>query len=152
MTTDSSQRGASSPAIRTALLSVMIIGIIADAATADGNDPLPRVRSENQVIARAIREATGRSQTFRRLVETIDSTDGLVYVEDGKCLHSVRACLLVSVQVAGPYRLLRILVDMRKIAGTELMGSLGHELQHAIEVLRNPKIADYPCDVSVLPP
>jgi hypothetical protein len=142
MTTDSRQLGPSSPAIRTALLFVMIIGIMADAATADGNDPLPRVRSENQVIAGAIREATERSQTFRRLVKTIDSTNGLVYVEDGKCLHSVRACLLVSVQVAGPYRLLRILVDMRKIAGTELMGSLGHELQHAIEVLRNPKITD----------
>jgi len=142
MFNDSSRRGPSSYALRTALLVVTIVGNLTEAAAADGNSPPSRVRSENQVIAAAIGEATEHSSTFRRLVETIDATDGLVYVEEGKCLHSVRACLLVSVQVAGPYRLLRILIDTRKVTGTELMGSLGHELQHAVEVLRNPGITD----------
>jgi hypothetical protein len=34
-------------------------------------------------------------------------------------------------------------VDMRKAVGCALMSSIGHELQHALEVLGNPKIIDY---------
>src|SRR5262249_2771937 len=90
-------------------------------------------------IAAAIQEATERSVTLRRLIETLDGTDGLVYVERGKCGHGVRACLAISVKVAGPHRILRILVDPRK-ANCDLMASIGHELQHAVEVLSDPAI------------
>ena len=108
-----------------------------------GNLPaLVRVRSENPSIAAVIRDATGWSTTFRRLIETIEATDGLVYVEEGRCGHSVRACLVLSVQVAGPFRLLRILINSRGRADCEIMASIGHELQHAIEVLRDPHVTD----------
>ena len=63
-------------------------------------------------IVEAIARGVERSATFRGLVDTIDATDGLVFVEDGACAHTgVRACLLLSVTVAGPNRLLRIFVD-----------------------------------------
>jgi hypothetical protein len=38
------------------------------------------------------------------------------------------------VTIAGPNRLLRIAVDPRK-SDEDLIGTIGHELQHAIEVL-----------------
>ena len=64
-----------------------------------------------------------------------------MFVEEGRCGHSgVRACLLLSVTVAGPHRLLRILVDPRKAPGCELVEAIGHELQHAVEVLRERRI------------
>jgi hypothetical protein len=44
--------------------------------------------------------------------------------------------------VAGSNRFLRIRVSTRKAPGCELAASIGHELQHAIEVLSNPKIRD----------
>jgi hypothetical protein len=56
----------------------------------------------------------------------------------------VRACLVLSVKVAGPYRLLRILIDTRKAAGDELMAAIGHELWHAIEALSDPSVTDNP--------
>jgi hypothetical protein len=52
----------------------------------------------------------------------------------------VRACLLLSVTVVGPNRLLRILVDLRKAPGCELVEAIGHELQHAVEVLHERRI------------
>ena len=110
-----------------------------DAKTAGETHVNQRVRSENPAIAAAIESAAARSETLRRLIEAIDATDGLVYVEEGKCGHSVRACLLLSIKVAGPYRLLRIVVDLRKV-GRDLGSSVGHELQHAVEVLSNPHI------------
>jgi hypothetical protein len=113
------------------------------AAAQAGNDPsLVRVRAENPSIAALIRDATGWSTTFRGLIETIAATDGLVYVDDGTCGNSVRACLVLSMKVAGPFRLLRVLVNRRGKADCDLMASIGHELQHAIEVLRDPHIND----------
>ena len=109
---------------------------------------LPRVRSEDPSIAAVIASAAGRSVTFERLLVTIRGTDGLVYVEQGACGHGVRACLSLSVKVAGPFRLLRIRVDRRGVrtdrrqAECALMTSIGHELQHAIEVLSDFHVTD----------
>jgi hypothetical protein len=113
--------------------------------SADDQVPaLVRVRSNSPSIGALIPEATERSTVFRRLVETIDATDGLVYVDEGRCGHGVQACLTLSVQVAGPHRILRILVDPRRDKkDCGLMASIGHELWHAIEVLREPKVRDF---------
>jgi hypothetical protein len=40
---------------------------------------------------------------------------------------------------AGPNRILRVVVDIRK-ADWDLMGSIGHELRHAVEVLADPSV------------
>ena len=103
---------------------------------------LPRVRWEDPRIGAAIARGIERSGTFRRLIERIDSSDGLVFVTEGRCGRSVNACLHHSLQVAGPYRLLRILVDLRKHSGCRLTASIGHELQHALEALDNPRVRD----------
>ena len=100
---------------------------------------LERVRSDNPVIAAAIRNAPAGSATLRRLLERISVTDGLIYVDEGQCGHSVRACLVLTITVAGPHRVLRILVNTRK-AGDHLAEAIGHELQHALEVLSEPAI------------
>ncbi len=125
-----------------AVMMVVVGSIVAPATAADGAR-LPRVRSDIPSTAAAIREATERSAIFRRLTETLDGTDGLVYVERGQCGHGVQACLALSVKVAGPHRVLRILVCPRKTK-CELVASIGHELQHAVEVLSDPAITTNP--------
>jgi hypothetical protein len=100
----------------------------------------PRVRWENRLIARAIAEGLERSTTFRSVIDAINATDGVVYVLEGKCGQGVRACLHMSVEASGENRLLRILVDPRRAPGCELIEAIGHELQHALEALRNPRI------------
>lgn len=90
------------------------------------------------MIARLIHEATVRSATFRSLIATIHASDGIVYVNEGKCGHGVRSCL-ADVTAAGPNRLVRIQVNTRK-ADWDLMGSIGHELRHAVEVLGDPTV------------
>jgi hypothetical protein len=97
-----------------------------------------RVRTNSPVVARLIQEATERSATFRSLIDTIHASDGIVYVNEGECGHGVRACL-ADVTAAGPNRILRIQVDTRK-ANWDLMGSIGHELRHAVEVLGDPTV------------
>lgn len=99
-----------------------------------------RVRpNDSPLLARLLDEGANRSATFRRLVETIDQTDGIVYVQEGRCGHHVRACLALTVQVAGPHRVLRIVVDPRRDRD-ELIAAIGHELQHAVEALSDPHV------------
>ena len=117
------------------LLGGMTCGIEGSGATA----LMPRVRSTNPVIASALAEAESRSATFRSLVNTIEGTDGIVYVERGRCGHGVPACLSLSVVSGGGYRLLRILVGSVDDV-VSLMATLGHELRHAIELLTEPAV------------
>jgi hypothetical protein len=84
-------------------------------------------------------EAMERSPTFRKLAGAISLTDGIVYVEEGVCRHSVRACLTQSVTAVAGFRFLRILIDTRGLSTLDgrldLMATIGHELWHAMEVL-----------------
>jgi hypothetical protein len=101
---------------------------------------LQRVRPTSSLVAVAVSDGNQRSATFRRLVATVDASDGLVYIDEGSCPFGARACLTLSLVVAGPYRILHIHVDPRWARDCELVVAVGHELQHAVEVLENPRI------------
>ena len=112
--------------------------ILAILSTAGASCPHVRANGD-PVVASLVEEASRASETFRQLVAAIDRTNGLVYVEPGTCRHGFHACLTLSVQVAGPHRILRILLNLHREL-SELIGALGHELQHALEVLSNPRL------------
>jgi hypothetical protein len=101
--------------------------------------PDRRVRGETSKLIAIISNAAAQSETFRGLVDRIGASDGLVYVMEGRCQPRLPACLLHRVTMAGPYRVLWITVDSRH-AELDLMASIGHELQHAVEVLGNRTI------------
>ena len=104
MTTAAATHRSSQSAIRGALMSVVCVAAV-QVVTAQDTAPVPRVRSNSARIVDAIARGVERSATFRGLVDTIDATDGLVFVEEGRCGHSgIRACLLLSVTIAGPHR------------------------------------------------
>jgi len=121
---------------------------------AGGSLPLPaaapeealagaRVRSTDPSLASLIERATAPSATFRRLVATIDQTNGMVQIEAGRCGHSVRACLRMWMETAASNRFLRIAIDRRKgDSDVDVMVSMGHELQHAVEGLSESGVTD----------
>ena len=82
-----------------------------------------RVRTEDPVLVTLPRDANDRSTTFRRLVEAITATDGVVYVVRGGCPRLLRACLAFWMVVAGPNRILRVIVDDLKV-GSEAIVSI----------------------------
>ncbi|HEY7444295.1 MAG TPA: hypothetical protein VH701_17830 [Vicinamibacterales bacterium] len=100
---------------------------------------VPRVRSDDPTLARLITEASALSRTFRRELDLINRTNGIVYVSKGRCRYGAHACLIPTVDFIGPFRLLRVLVDLTR-SEAETIGSIGHELWHAIEVLSDPSI------------
>lgn len=101
-------------------------------------EALRRVRDLGDAqIAHLINEGIHMSPTFRSLVERIDATNGIVYVQRGNCRHGARACLVLTIQVAGRNRILRVLVKVRR-ERLELIAAIGHELHHTADVLANP--------------
>ncbi len=80
-----------------------------------------------------------RSGRFRTLVADIERYEGIVYVEEGRCNGRARACLLVRLTRVPPFRILFVYVDFRGLDGN-LIPLLGHELMHAVEVLRERNV------------
>lgn len=123
-----------------ALLAVASFGL--GEAAQDQAPALSRLRTQSAAIGAAIDAGTERSPAFRDLLTRLSLTDGIVYVEEGVCGRGVRACLKPLVTIAGPYRLLFIQVDLKKLAGCVLVGAIGHELQHAAEVLSDSSVRE----------
>jgi len=96
------------------------------------------IRTDSPVLKTLIRDASERSPMFRALVAAIEATDGIVYFRVGTC-GRLRACLVHQISVAGPHRVLSIIVDTQR-NDPSLMGTIGHELQHALEVLSDARI------------
>jgi hypothetical protein len=124
-------------------------GISAQSAAPGTTSPtdevrIRRVRSEDPTITALIAQASEGSATFQAFLDMIDRSDGLVYIERGRCRHGGAACMALTVKLAGPNRMLRIVIDQRRAdCDLDLMASIGHELWHAIEVLREPSLRSY---------
>jgi hypothetical protein len=128
----------------TGLVSLGGVRIAAQGGTAGRNSvTAAQVRSTDRLIADLIAQAERRSATFRELLAVLASTNGIVHVESGQCGHGARACLLIWMQATGGKRYLRILVDRNRAdSDADLTGSIGHELQHAIEALSDLAVVD----------
>jgi hypothetical protein len=131
------------PACNAALMSAVAVTFMCAVPVSATDETAPRIArvraNGDAAIALLLLEAPRRSTTFRRLVEAIDASDGIVYIERGTCLHGVQACLAMSVVVAGPNRILRVLLNTTRNP-EELIVAIGHELQHAVEALSDPHV------------
>lgn len=99
----------------------------------------PRVRTDDALLSALIRQASDRSPTFRRLVESIQHMDAIVYVGRGRCGHHLKACLPSWIAIAGPNRILQVVIEGGQ-TDIETMASIGHELRHVLEVLAEPSV------------
>jgi len=128
-------------AVAAAVLGMPRVSAAADANAMVPEMPAPHVRSSNSELVDLMQQATERSRTFRGLVDTINHSDSIVFVNKGRCGHGVRACF-VNVTFSSGTRYMFVLVDIHE-TDAALMGSIAHELRHTIEVIGEPNIRDY---------
>jgi hypothetical protein len=124
-------------AVAVATMGIPHVSTAADAPVSWAR-PMSHIRTTDPKVDAVMQNAFDRSATFRKLVAIIDASDSYVYVEAGKCSHSVRACF-VSVTASNTNRFMRVFVD-DNTADTELIGLIAHELKHATEVIAEPWI------------
>ena len=98
----------------------------------------PRLRLTDSRLEQVVGHGRRQSPSFQALLDQLETTDVVVYVECARLPARVDGQLTFVAAVAGRrYVLVRIAWDLlpaRKIA------ILGHELQHALEIARSPDI------------
>jgi hypothetical protein len=100
--------------------------------------PAAHVRGADATARMLLQEGAARSATFRRLLDVLQSSDLIVYVETGVL---DRAGRLVFVAAGRDCRFLRISVRTPG-RDADLIAWLGHELQHAVEIAAAQEVTD----------
>ncbi|MDP3720567.1 MAG: hypothetical protein Q8T13_22620 [Acidobacteriota bacterium] len=93
-----------------------------------------RIRPQDTRSAQLLRDGMARSDTFRALVERLEASNVFVYVSVSPLIKSSLAGQLNWMTQAGRYRYLRATLNAG-LGTDQQIATLGHELQHAVEVL-----------------
>jgi hypothetical protein len=98
-----------------------------------------RLRPQGSRVESWLREARRRSPTARRLVERIEQSDVIVYLDISRNLSpNVSACL-TWMAATSSRRIVR--ASFRPDLGAnEAIAMLAHELQHVVEVIDHPDV------------
>jgi hypothetical protein len=127
---------------RAAVVSLLCLADFTHAAfAADAPGLFTRVRSTQRFVISLIREGYERSPTFQSLVDTLQQSNVIVYVQPAVCAGGrIRSCL-TSVKGSAVERHIRINVDTRT-SHNALIATIAHELQHAAEIAERPDVLD----------
>ena len=105
------------------------------------NGAVKHVRTMEPKIRSLIETGISHSATFRRLVETLDRSDVVVYLEPKLTRQALGGYLGHNIITSGGYRYLHVALDVQGATG-RLVPLLAHELQHAVEVAEHPEARD----------
>jgi len=115
--------------------------MLAATLLAHASEDQTHVRTTQPEILVLVNEGKARSETFRRLVATLDASGVIVYLEPKVTRRALGGYLLHDVGGGGEWRYLRIAVDFQG-APNRVIALLAHELQHAVEVAQVPEARD----------
>jgi hypothetical protein len=121
----------------------MVAGLVLASLIAIAGQPvsLRHVRATEARILAIVEEGVARSATFRRLVETLDASDVIVYLEPKFGRGALAGYLAHRMVAAGPMRYLKIGLDLNG-GRDRLVALVAHELQHAVEVAEVTAVRD----------
>jgi len=121
----------------------MVAGLVLASLIGMAGQPVSNrhVRTTEARILAIVEEGVAGSATFRRLVETLDASDVIVYLEPKFDRGSLGGYLSHRMVVAGPMRYLKIALNL-KGGRDRLVSLVAHELQHAVEVAEATEVRD----------
>lgn len=100
---------------------------------------VPHVRVRHGALEPYLREAIEKSATTRELVATLDASDVIVYLELLPGMPPTLPAGLSYAGSGGPFRYLRISLNPANTRA-QMLAMIGHELQHAVEIVAEPKV------------
>jgi len=105
------------------------------------DDDLPRLRTLDKPLARLIQQGLHESPTFQRLVEDVQRSDLIVYVERHNRFRDGKSGSIQLVGTRGGQRYVRVALSSL-LNPREIVVLLAHELQHATELASAPHVFD----------
>lgn len=100
-----------------------------------------RVRALHPNLMKLISEGVRKSETFHALMQAVERTDVIVYVEASRDMPASLAGRMLIMPSAGAQRFIRVQVriDMRP---NEIIATVAHELRHVLEVAEDETVRD----------
>lgn len=122
------------------LLLVVLISSRALSAETIAEDRRRHIRTTDPRLIRLLRDGVRASDTFRRLVDRLNRSDVVVYLDcgGGRATADGR---LTFISAVGGYRYVHVRVARLPSADIQI-ALIGHELQHAVEIADAPGVVD----------
>jgi hypothetical protein len=122
------------------LLLLLLVGLspVVSAETVAPNQRR-HIRTNDPRLMRLVHEGFRASATFRRLVERLQQSDVVVYLDTGGLGSSDGRLMFLSAVAGLRYVHIRV-VRLASTAGQ--IALIGHELQHAVEIAEAPDVVD----------
>ena len=123
-------------------LTIALVGLAASATAASDTAPVnstAHVRAMQKEGDALLTVGMGSSPTFRRLVNRLERSDVIVYVDIRPDMPAYLGGSLRFITRSATTRFLRVQLN-RSLSEPTLVALLGHELQHAVEVAGAPDI------------
>jgi hypothetical protein len=111
--------------------------------------PADRVVVIDPVLVRVMADGYARSESFRDLIQQVDASGWVVFVQNGGCpMKDAVGCLLHTVgRFEGrPYLRIRIVTSRHP---ERVLATVAHELQHALEAITSGTVHDAPTLVAL---
>jgi hypothetical protein len=101
----------------------------------------PRLRPQDSRINLVLQEGMSRSDTFRALVNRIEASNVIVYVAVTPMMRPSLSGALTWMTRAGDFRYVRASISIEQTFN-QMIASVAHELQHAVEVIEDESVVD----------
>ena len=111
------------------------------AAAGEGPTGEVRLRPQDSRLEQALKEGARRSATFKSLVDRIEASNVIVYVAINPTMKPNLSGMLTWMTRAGEYRYVRASIKT-ELSFDQMIATLAHELQHAVEVIDDPTVTD----------
>lgn len=125
----------------TMVLFATLFAATAAAAPPDARNGGPHVRPQDARITALLQEGMRRSSSLRALVDRIEASNVYVYVKLDHLMNSHLAGRLAWMGQAHEFRYLRAMIDFN-LSADQVIATLAHELQHAVEVVDDRSVVD----------
>lgn len=103
--------------------------------------PDRRVRAVGPSLATLVADGVHRSYTFAHLLDAIEETDVIVYIEATEDMPLTLSGRLML--VPGPHRQRYLRIELAPHGTNEdMIATIAHELQHAVEIATSPEVRD----------
>jgi hypothetical protein len=121
------------------MLPAILLSAFVAIAPASIVPPFPRVRPMSDDARALVDNAARRSPTIARLLRIIDQSDAVVYIDLQFETRGEGATTLFA--VSNYCRFIRVTIA-KTLTGYRRIEMLGHELQHAVEIVQAPDVRD----------
>ena len=127
--------------MRLLLTLAITTAVLTSSTLAAERDGGPRLRPQDPRTVQVLKEGAARSATFKGLVDRIEASNVIVYVAINPILKSSLSGALTWMTRAGEYRYVRASISPESTFD-QMIASVAHELQHAVEVIEDESVTD----------